>query len=254
MEGKDCGHERQKAVYLFLDEFSNYLEAKTGMAAYLLLNGLGYKVRILKHKESGRTYITKGMLRKARAIARSNVRTFASLVSKETPLIGIEPSSLLTFRDEYIDLLSGELKEQSRELSQHTFLIDEFLAGEYASGKIDRNCFTREKKHILLHGHCQQKAIASTRATHVMLSIPGNYTVEEIPSGCCGMAGSFGYEKEHIDLSMKIGELVLFPAVRNAGENTVICANGTSCRQQIMDGTGRKAYHPAEVLYEALKG
>ena len=112
--------------------------------------------------------------------------------------------------------------------------------------------FTKDKKHIKLHGHCQQKAISSTASTIKVLSWPAGYTVEEIPSGCCGMAGSFGYEKEHYDLSMKVGELVLFPALRKTADGVLIAAPGTSCRHQIKDGTGRKALHPAEILYDAL--
>jgi len=104
-----------------------------------------------------------------------------------------------------------------------------------------------------LHGHCQQKAIASTDPTKIILSFPKNYSVEEIPSGCCGMAGSFGYEKEHYDLSMKIGELVLFPSVRKTEQTTLISAPGTSCRHQIKDGTNRDVLHPISILYQALK-
>jgi Fe-S oxidoreductase len=120
------------------------------------------------------------------------------------------------------------------------------------AGKISRDLFTQDEKHIKLHGHCQQKAVASTAPTLRMLSFPVNYHVEEIPSGCCGMAGSFGYEKEHYDVSMTIGELVLFPAVRNASPDTIIAAPGTSCRHQIKDGTGKTALHPVQILYQAL--
>ena len=119
-------------------------------------------------------------------------------------------------------------------------------------GNIGKKQFTAEPKHIKLHGHCQQKAIASTEPLKMILSLPEHYTVEEIPSGCCGMAGSFGYEKEHYELSMKVGELVLFPAVRSTARETLVVAPGTSCRHQIMDGTGTTAYHPAEVLFDAL--
>lgn len=132
-------------------------------------------------------------------------------------------------------------------------MIDEFLIREMEKGHIKSETFTENKQHIKLHGHCQQKSIASTEATIKLLSLPKNYTVEEISSGCCGMAGSFGYEKEHYDLSMKIGELVLFPAIREAAEKTMIAAPGTSCRHQIKDGTKRTAYHPVEVLYDALR-
>jgi Fe-S oxidoreductase len=132
-------------------------------------------------------------------------------------------------------------------------LLDEFICREFDNGKIKADQFTSDEKEILVHGHCQQKSIASTSGVLKMLRIPPKFTVREIPSGCCGMAGSFGFEKEHYDLSMQIGEMVLFPAVRSAPENAVISAPGTSCRQQIFDGTGRKAVHPAEIMYDALK-
>jgi Fe-S oxidoreductase len=132
-------------------------------------------------------------------------------------------------------------------------MIDEFLAEEIAAGRIQSDQFTTEKARIRLHGHCHQKALSSVVPTKKILSLPVNYEVLMIPSGCCGMAGSFGYEKEHYDVSMQIGELVLFPAVRAEESTTIIAAPGTSCRHQIMDGTGRSAKHPVEVLYEALK-
>src|SRR5260221_12948974 len=131
-------------------------------------------------------------------------------------------------------------------------MIDEFIATEIERGNISKELFTKQKRLIKLHGHCQQKALSSAASSSKLLSLPENYTVETIPSGCCGMAGSFGYEKEHYKLSMQIGELVLFPAVRNAEENAIIAAPGTSCRHQVKDGTGRKAKHPVEILYEAL--
>ena len=144
-------------------------------------------------------------------------------------------------------------RDDARKISKYCFTIEEFIAREFEAGRIRRDQFTGEKLHIHLHGHCQQKAIASTQPSKVMLTIPENYTVEEIKSGCCGMAGAFGYEKRHYDLSMKIGEMVLFPAVRNAMPGSVIGASGTSCRQQIADGTGVHALHPVEILYQALK-
>ena len=132
------------------------------------------------------------------------------------------------------------------------FLIDEFIAAEIVKGNITAAQFSKEKRKVMLHGHCQQKALSALSATATILSIPKNYTVETIPSGCCGMAGSFGYEKEHYELSMQIGELVLFPAVRSATAETIIAAPGTSCRHQIKDGTGAKAKHPVEILWEAM--
>jgi Fe-S oxidoreductase len=168
-------------------------------------------------------------------------------------LIGIEPSAILGFRDEYPELAGDDLKGMAKAIARNTFLIEEFLIREFRAGRIDRNLFTEQKAEIILHAHCQQKAIASSLSTLEMLSIPVNYTVSEIPSGCCGMAGSFGYEKEHYILSNKVGELVLFPEIRKHDDNTIIAAPGTSCRHHIKDGTGRVALHPAVVLYNALK-
>lgn len=247
---KQNGNSRK--VYLFNDEFTNYNDTDIGIKAIRLLARLGYEPVIPRHLESGRTFLSKGLVRKAKKIAHRNIDYFKELISEDTPLIGIEPSAILAFRDEYPDLVSKEDKESVREMGSHTYMIDEFLAKEMQQGNIRKDQFTKEEKQILLHGHCQQKAVASTDSTKYMLSFPENYNTEEIPSGCCGMAGSFGFEKEHYDISMKIGELVLFPAVRKAPQQTVIAAPGTSCRQQIMDGTSRKAYHPIEVLYEAL--
>jgi Fe-S oxidoreductase len=193
------------------------------------------------------------LLRKARKIANKNVRTLDGTLHAKRVLVGIEPSALLTFRDEYPELVSPAFREAARKLTPFCLLIDEFIAGEFAAGRIQREQFTDEKNHILLHGHCQQKSIASTQPTKTMLTIPANYTVEEIKSGCCGMAGAFGYEKRHYELSMKIGELVLFPAIRNAAKGTAFAAPGTSCRQQIAEGTGEEAMHPVEILYAALR-
>ena len=244
--------ESERLVYLFNDEFTKYNDTEIGIKAIQLLNGLGYKVVIPKHKESGRTFLSKGLLRKAKKIAEDNVNMLSKLVSKEKPLIGIEPSTILTFRDEYPELVSPNLITAAKELAKHAVTIEEFFATEFDKGNISDKQFSEEEKRIKFHGHCQQKALSGTAATHKMLSIPRNYEVEEIPSGCCGMAGSFGFEKEHYELSMQVGELVLFPAVRNAKKSDIISAPGTSCRHQISDGTDRKALHPVEVLWEAL--
>jgi Fe-S oxidoreductase len=192
------------------------------------------------------------LLRQAKVIANTNIELLSPLISESTPLIGIEPSAILAFRDEYPDLATDENIEASKQLASNALLIDEFLAREIDNGNIKAEQFTTAQRSIKLHGHCQQKAVASVAPTMRILSLPANYSVQTIPSGCCGMAGSFGYEKEHYELSMKIGELVLFPAVRNASEDVIIAAPGTSCRHQVKDGTGRKALHPVEVLWEAL--
>ncbi|QNK64380.1 FAD-binding protein [Pedobacter sp. PAMC26386] len=243
---------KQKTVYFFCDEFTNYLDTEIGIKAVVLLEKLGYQVIIPKHLESGRTWISKGLLRKAKKIAQHNVFQLSKIITKETPLIGIEPSAILTFRDEYIDLVDEPQLEMAQELAKNSLLIDEFIAKEIANGNITKSSFSKESKLIKLHGHCQQKAWAAMDASKRMLSFPENYEVEVIPSGCCGMAGSFGYEKKHYELSMQIGELVLFPEVRKQPANVIIAATGTSCRHQIKDGTSKKALHPIEILYEAL--
>ncbi|HNW74841.1 MAG TPA: FAD-linked oxidase C-terminal domain-containing protein [Bacteroidales bacterium] len=276
-------------VYLFADEFTNFNDVEIGIKAIKLMNALGYRVIIPDHEESGRTFLSKGLIRKAKKLANANVSKLKDLITADTPLIGIEPSAILTFRDEYPDLVDPELKEAALNLAKHAVMFDEFVVNELQNAKCKMQIanikfkdhslnqsfsqsvnqsvnqsinhsvnqsinqfFTEKPLRILLHGHCHQKALASVETTKKMLSIPVNYEVEEIKSGCCGMAGSFGYEKEHYSLSMKVGELVLFPAVRKATEEMVIVAPGTSCRHQIKDGTGRRAFHPIEVLYDAL--
>ena len=244
---------QSKSVYLFVDEFTNFNDAEIGRTAVLLLERLGYEVKAIPHPISGRAYLSKGMLDEARVLAMQNVRLWSSLISENTPLVGIEPSAILTFRDEYPDLVSDEWVEKAQELAQNTLLLEEFIAREADAKRITASAFSSEKKLMKLHGHCQQKAISSLVAAKKALSLPENFEVQLIPSGCCGMAGSFGYEKEHYDLSMQIGELVLFPTVRAQPEEVDIVASGTSCRHQIHDGTKRHAKHAAEILFAALK-
>lgn len=242
-----------KTVYLFVDELLTYNEAGIGITTVRLLDELGYKVVLLPHAESGRSYLSKGLLEQARKLAQKNVRTFYPYISADTPLIGVEPSAILSFRDEYPDLLRGEEKDHARSIARNTFMIEEFLSAELDAGNIDPMRFESRNHLIKLHGHCQQKALSSLTPTKKILTRLGNNEVHLIPSGCCGMAGSFGYEREHFDVSMQIGELVLFPLVRKQPVDVVIAAPGTSCRHQIKDGTGRKALHPVEILWEALK-
>jgi FAD/FMN-containing dehydrogenase/Fe-S oxidoreductase len=243
---------RNGTVCLFADEFTNYNESDIGIKAVMLLEQLGYDVIIPRHRESGRTFLSKGLLRSARKVAVKNIMMLRDVVSEEMPLVGLEPSALLAFRDEYPEMAGKELAGDARKIAGNALLFEEFISREIDRGKITPARFTDKPVKVLLHGHCQQKAIASTAPTIRMLSLPVNYTVEEINDGCCGMAGAFGYEKEHYDLSMKIGEMILFPAVRAASDETVITAPGTSCRHHIADGTGRKALHPVEVLFGAL--
>lgn len=242
-----------KTVYIFADELLNYNEADIGITTVRLLDALGYEVKRLSHGESGRSYLSKGLLEQARELARKNVNLFYSHISSDTPLIGVEPSAILTFRDEYPDLLRGEEKERARAIARNTFMIEEFLAAELEAGNIDPQRFSKDKKVVKLHGHCQQKALSSLTPTKKILTQLAGNEVHLIPSGCCGMAGSFGYEREHFDISMKIGELVLFPLVRKQPEDVIIAAPGTSCRHQIKDGTKRKALHPVEILWAQLK-
>ena len=241
-----------KKVYLFCDEFTNYTDVEIGKKTILLLEILGFEVIIPQHIESGRTYLSKGLVKKAAVIANKNIDLLAALITIQTPLIGIEPSAILTFRDEYIDLANEENYEKAKQLAANTFTIEEFLSNQSAAGMINKNLFTANPKQILIHGHCYQKVLSSQQYLKSFVEIPANYTATLIPSGCCGMAGGFGYEKEHYPLAQQIGELVLFPAVRAAGENQTVAASGTSCRHQIKDGTNKKALHPIEVLYDAL--
>jgi Fe-S oxidoreductase/FAD/FMN-containing dehydrogenase len=241
-----------KRVYLFCDEFTNYNDAHIGIKAVQLLTALGYDVVIPVHEESGRTWLSKGLVRKAKIIANKNIELLSAVVYDKSPLIGIEPSAILTFRDEYPDLASDENLVAAENLAHNSFYIDEFIAKEITAGNITKEVFTTNAKTIVLHGHCQQKAVGSLADSVTALSLPVNYTVQTIPSGCCGMAGSFGYEKEHYEVSMKIGELVLFPSVRKNASTCTVAAPGTSCRHQIKDGTSEKALHPVEILLEAL--
>ncbi|VTR50852.1 FAD-binding and (Fe-S)-binding domain-containing protein [Sphingobacterium thalpophilum] len=242
----------KRKVYLFSDEFTEYNDAEIGITAYKLLTALGYEVVIPNHVQSGRTFLSKGFVKEAKKIAHKNVMFLKDLITDETPLLGIEPSGIITFRDEYLSLVDKDMQQDAQRLAKNALMIDEFLLAEIKAGRIHQEQFTVASRKIKLHGHCYQKAFHLVAVTEQVLSFPSNYSVEVIPSGCCGMAGSFGYEAEHYDVSMKVAELVLLPAVRNTDEQTLIAAAGTSCRHQIKDGTGRKSLHPVEILYDAL--
>ncbi|WP_103863877.1 FAD-binding and (Fe-S)-binding domain-containing protein [Aquimarina sp. I32.4] len=239
-----------KTIYFFIDEFTNHLDAEIGIDAIELLVGLNYEVKIANHKESGRTFISKGMLQQAKKMANYNIDVFKEIITEKTPLVGLEPSAILTFRDEYLRLANDS--KASKSIATHTMLIDEFLYAEIEKGNITSDQFTTEPKSIKLHGHCHQKALSNIRDTFSILNLPKNFKITIIPSGCCGMAGSFGYEKEHYNISMQIGEQTLFPAVRKTPEETIIAAVGTSCRHQIHDGTSRQALHPVSILKNGL--
>ena len=248
--GKTEIKQSQKSIYLFNDEFTNFYDVEIGKDAVFLLEKLGYKVNIINHEESARSYISKGFLKEAKIVCDKNIAIFKDKISDKTPLVGIEPSAILTFRDEYIRLADD--KTSAEKIAQHTFTFEEFLAKEIENGNVDKTLFTSEKKTLKIHGHCHQKALSSTNASFQILNLPENYTVTILNTGCCGMAGSFGYEKEHYKVSMQVGENTLFPKVRNCSSDTEIAAAGTSCRHQIYDGTKRLAKHPITLLKEAL--
>lgn len=247
----------KRKVYLFADEFTNHQEAELGLTFAKLLLKLGYAVEIPKHVESGRAAISKGCLKLAKRYAVKNVQMLQYVATYETPVVGIEPSCILSFRDEYPDLVPGEMRETAKILAKNCLLFDEFIMREVKDGRISSNAFNELIAEIYLHGHCHQKSLIGVGKCEEMLKLIPGVKVNVIPSGCCGMAGSFGYEKGHYETSKAIGEMVLFPAVRKATEDTqkpvIVAAPGTSCRQQILDGTGVKALHPIEILYNNLK-
>lgn len=247
-----------RKVYLFADEFTNRQEAELGLTFARLLMQLGYTVEIPRHTESGRAAFSKGCLHLAKKYAVRNVRLLSGLITEDTPLVGIEPSCILSFRDEYPDIVPATMRNSARALASHCMLFEEFLLKEIAAGRISKSVFKAVDANIWLHGHCHQKSLVGIEKCAQLLSLIPGAKINVIPSGCCGMAGSFGYEKEHYATSMAIGEMVLFPAVRKAAQEAnkevIIAAPGTSCRQQILDGTGVKAVHPIEILYRSVNG
>jgi anaerobic glycerol-3-phosphate dehydrogenase C subunit len=246
----DAGADTSRGtVVLFPDTFTNYNSPALGKAAVKVMEHMGYRVVLPKVKCCGRPMMSKGMLEKARDAARFNVDSVYEYVRDGAKLVGIEPSCILSFKDEYEDLLGGD--EKAREIAQNTMLIEEFvLHAQEKDGATLK--FANPPARVVLHGHCHQKAIVGTGAAmRVLRSLPG-CAVSEIPSGCCGMAGSFGLEKEHYDISMSIGEMTLFPAIRAQQGEYVLAAEGVSCRQQIENGTGKLAKHVVEVLADAI--
>ncbi len=237
-------------LILFIDEYTNYYDVSTGQDAYRLLTKLGYDVQSVSHAESGRAYISKGLLDKAKEIADENIGIFKEIISEKLPLVGIEPSTILSFKDEYLRLADNQ--EAAKRIAQHTYTIESFFARESKNGVLSSDDFSDIALNIKIHGHCQQKSIDGIEATLQMLRLPKNFNADILDTGCCGMAGSFGYEKEHYKLSMQIGENSVFPLVRNIGKDVVIAVAGTSCRHQILDGTQRSSLHPASVLLKAL--
>lgn len=239
-----------KKVYLFIDEFTNFLEAEVGMAAVELLENLGYQVEVVTAQDSARSQLSKGFLKAAQKQANLLVAQFKDKISAETPLLGIEPSALFGFVDEFPKLADD--KRAAQELAKHCFLIETFLLQEMALGHISEKAFSTEGIKMALHIHCHQKAWGRAGDTAALFRNIKGVDLEVLNTGCCGMAGSFGYEAAHYEVSQKIGEESLFPAIRKAEKTTWIVANGTSCRHQIMDGCQRSAIHPIQALLKLL--
>jgi len=248
------GHGRPPGKYgpvvLFHDTFMTYNSPEIGRAAVRLLEAAGYEPVLVSRECCGRPMISKGMVERARASARTNVERLAPYADRGVPIVGFEPSCILTFRDEYPDLLRGP---EVLKVAANTFLFDEFIAQAREAGRFDAR-FVQGPRKILLHGHCHQKAAVGVGPSLAALQMLPGATVEVVDSGCCGMAGSFGYEREHYEISMAIGARRLFPAVKAQPADTAIAAAGVSCRAQIAHGTGRRALHPVEILAAALAG
>ena len=240
-------------VVLFNDTYMNYNYPNIGIAATEILELAGFKVVPANPVCCGRPMLSKGLMAKAADNARQNVEALYQHARNGTPIIGCEPSCLLSLRDEYPELVpSGEeWAEKSAAVARNSFLIDEFLAKLVDSGDLGLD-FNKTAKKVLFHGHCHQKALAGTGTALRTLRLPPNYEVQDVNAGCCGMAGAFGYEKEHYDISMSIGDMTLFPAVRAKDDSWEVAVSGVSCRQQVESGTGRKARHIIEVLRDAL--
>ncbi len=240
-------------VVIFHDTWVNYNETGVGEAMVAVLEAAGYAVRLAEGRKCcGRPLITGGQADKAKPWIDHNVALLAPLAQQGIPIVGVEPSCILTLRDEYVDLAADT--KRARLLASQVFTFEEFVSREVAAGRfggLQGAPHSSRPRQALLHGHCHHKALVGNESTVAALEAVG-YTVEVIPSGCCGMAGDFGYETDHYEISRKIGEDRLFPAVRAAGPETVIVASGTSCRHQIEHFTGRQPVHLAQALAAAL--
>lgn len=248
--------EAQRTVYLFADEFTNREEAELGLKFAQLLTAWGYRVVIPEHTQSGRAAISKGCLRQAARYAKRNVELLRDIVSQDAPLVGIEPSCILSFRDEYPRLVPAYMQSDARALAAHCLLYDEFIMREVESGRLPQEALGELRGELWLHGHCHQKALIGVEKTAALLKLIKGMEVHVIPSGCCGMAGSFGYEKKHYEESMRVANTTLVPTIKKAAAanpQIYVAAPGTSCRAQIAHTTGIHAYHPVEILWLAMR-
>ncbi len=241
-------------VVLLVDTFNRYFEPENARAALMVLQAAGYTVHLPQPRGGrplccGRTFLAVGLVDAARVEARRMLTALKPFVARGVPIIGLEPSCLLTLRDEFKSILPGA---ETDALAEHALLFEEFLAMEHAAGRLKLRFKALPATKALLHGHCHQKAFAVMPAVQRVLELVPQLKVEVIESSCCGMAGAFGFDAEHYDLSLKMAELGLLPKVRAADANTLLVADGTSCRHQIHDCAGREAIHVARVLQAAL--
>jgi len=243
-------------VVLWADTFSTYFEPENARAAAKVLGAAGYRVHLAKSVVGkrplccGRTFLAAGLVDEAKAEARRMVDALRPFVERGVPVVGLEPSCLFTLRDEFKAMFPGE---DTDKLANSALLFEEFLAREHDTGALTLDLESAAGNRAMLHGHCHQKAFDAMSAVETVLRLIPDLEVETIQSGCCGMAGAFGFDADHYDVSMKMGELDLLPAVREVAEEDLIVAAGTSCRHQIRDGADRTARHPALVLEAALK-
>jgi len=238
-----------KRVALFVDTFNNYHEPAVLIAATEILEAIGYEVLIPEPFCCGRPAISKGLFHEAQKAARNTVDALRVYARQGTPIVGVEPSCLLTLREEFPDLLPDNKDVES--IAENSWLIEEFLLALEKKGELNLE-FARVKQNLLLHGHCHQKSLVGVEPVKKMLGLPESYNVEEVDSGCCGMAGSFGYEKEHYEISMQMAEHRLLPEIRAQKTETLIAASGFSCRHQIKHGSGKTALHPVQILRQAM--
>jgi Fe-S oxidoreductase len=241
-----------RSIILFHDTFLTYNEPQIGIAVVRLFESAGWRVFLPEKKCCGRPMISKGLLDEAIANATYNVEHLYPLAERGFRIIGCEPSCILTFRDDYLALLRGDVRRRAERVAEACLTFEEFLSDVIAKGALALS-LSPGPRRILFHGHCHQKALVGTEPTQAVLAQIPDCRVEDLDAGCCGMAGAFGYEKEHYDVSRAVGERRLLPAVREAGNDTVVVASGTSCRQQIRDLTGKSVYHPVELLAKLLK-
>jgi len=237
-----------RQVLLHVDLFINYHEPEIAIAACKILNSLGYSVLVPFIRPTGRPQLSKGLLDEAAKICHENIRRYISFAERGIPIVGLEPSEILTLRDEYLDLCSEADLKKAQSIAANTFLWEEFLAAELSAS--DTLSIGNGEK-VYIHGHCHTKALVGNDPLIQSFTLLG-FDPVALETGCCGMAGSFGYEKDKFDVSMQVGEQVLFPSLRDLPEKATICAPGFSCRHQITDGVSRAAKHPAVIMAEGL--